>query len=274
MTELLIPFGIHCDTGAIVEPEDAPSGRACNCLCPGCKAPLISRHPAIKRIHFAHDSRLRHAKPEEDCPFSSAVAVAMMVREIAPMAIGKALRTPSLTLPQRFECCGEHQDIAITMAATNTIDQARSSVKILDRNVDVVLEIRGHRVLVDLVYSGKPSLALEEEQLKATNAAVLELDCDSFSLSSLTADRSLRFSDSVMIFLLQDGARHWRFHPKSPAAVRKAIEAHQCSMKNFRNSSASPKNYQCALCRTQWMQESSVNLLCPNGHSHLFAKEL
>ncbi|MCP4488613.1 MAG: hypothetical protein GY820_15065 [Gammaproteobacteria bacterium] len=44
MSELLIPFGIHRHSGDIVEPEDAPKGRACNCLCPGCKAPLLSRH--------------------------------------------------------------------------------------------------------------------------------------------------------------------------------------------------------------------------------------
>ncbi len=73
MTGLLIPFGLDRNTRDIVEPEDAARGRACNCICPGCAAPLLSRHPKENRIHFAHDSKHPEAKPEEECPFSSAV---------------------------------------------------------------------------------------------------------------------------------------------------------------------------------------------------------
>jgi hypothetical protein len=302
MSELLIPFGIHRDTGAIVEPEDAPKGRACDCLCPGCKAPLLSRHPKENRYHFAHDSRHEDAKPEEECPFSSAVAVAMMVRKIAEIANGKILKTPPLLRMNTFYCCGQSGFIEVTRGASNVIDNVQANVKVFGHHVDVVLEIRGYRILVDLVYEGKPSVFIEEEKLQANSAALLELDCDSFSMSTLKINRSLRFSESALDFLLSDGLRSWRFHPKTASALHKANEIHRCSSMGHRRgvvarygyqsvnqaitipeifeahlpdmAKREPTCYQCVVCGVQWMHDFSRSLLCPNGHGHLYAKEV
>lgn len=78
VAELLIPFGVDAASGLIVEPEDAERGQACNCVCPGCKAPLLSKHSVDRRRHFSHDSSRFDAKPIEKCPFNSAVAVAII----------------------------------------------------------------------------------------------------------------------------------------------------------------------------------------------------
>jgi hypothetical protein len=235
MSDLLIPFGIHRDTGTIVEPEDAPKGRACDCLCPGCKAPLLSRHPKEKRYHFAHDSHHENAKPDEECPFSSAVAVAMMVRKIGEETKGRVINTPPLLWMNTFDCCGESKFVEVTRGASNVIDNVHVNAKVFGHHVDIVLEIRGYRILVDLVYEGKPSIFIDEERLQANSAALLELDCDSFSMSALKSNRSLRFSESALVFLLGDGVRGWRFHPKIASASRKARELHRCSSVRHRS---------------------------------------
>ena len=180
MDELLIPFGIHRETGEIIEPEDASRGRACDCLCPGCKAPLLSRHSMVKRHHFAHDSSHQDARPLEECPFSAAVAVAMMAREVAELLIGKTLVTPSLEVCQGYPCCGDAEFLMVSHGAKNTIDSARSNVKAFDHHVDLLLEVKGYPILVVLVYEGKPLGMINEGQLQAGKAALLTLNCDSF----------------------------------------------------------------------------------------------
>jgi len=300
MSDLLIPFGIHRDTGVIVEPEDALKGRACGCLCPGCKSPLLSRHPKDKRYHFAHDSRHENAKPEEDCPFSSAVAVAMMVRKVAEETKGKVISTPPLLWMNTFDCCGVSTFVEVTQGASNVIDNVKINVKVFGHYVDIVLEIRGYSILVDLVHEGKPSIFIEEEKLQASSAALLELDCDSFSMSALKRDRSLRFSDSALVFLLSDGFRGWRFHPKTASALRKTRELHRCGSIGHRSDARSrygyrsvnqtitpfevfearvpdmierePACYQCVICGVQWMHDFNRSLVCPNGHGLLYCK--
>lgn len=288
MGELLIPFGIHKDTGEIVEPEDAPKGRDCNCICPGCKAPLLSRHPKEKRFHFAHDSRHEHAKPEEDCPFSSAVAVAMMVRELAADLGGKMLFTPPLDMSEHFHCCGQRAVVEISGGASNAIDDAQANVAAFDHHVDLKLVISGYPILVDLVYKGKPAIDANESELQSNKAGLLELNCDSFSISNFKNDRNVRFSEAVLDFVLNTGYRRWRFHPKTASALQKSRQEHRCIRQASQinkghwhhsgivskaptSTKIVPKRYLCVVCNREWVQDSSSAPDCPGCHSHLYA---
>ncbi|RLT87701.1 MULTISPECIES: hypothetical protein [unclassified Ketobacter] len=295
MSELLIPFGIHKITGEIVEPEDAPKGRACNCLCPGCKAPLLSRHPKEKRYHFAHDSRHKDAKPEEECPFNSAVAVAMMVREVAVQLVGEVLETPLLEVTEYHACCGNSELLQVSRGASNTIDKAQASVKVFDHHVDLLLEVGGYPILVDLVYKGKLPIMIDEGKLQDNKAALLTLNCDSFSISSLKKDRNLRFSEAVLAFVLREGLRDWAFHPKTASLLHQARRDHQCFKADRRGYSSGwsghfnpvvpakqklqtikrePVRFQCVMCGVEWVHDFSQGLRCPKCQSHLFAREL
>src|SRR5690606_155915 len=110
MKNLLIPFGIDKNTAQIIEPEDAVKGRSCNCDCPGCGAPLLSRHPRINRIHFAHDSKHPDALPDSDCPLSPMVALLMMLRHLAPRLIGELLYQNQYSVRVDFTCCNERAE--------------------------------------------------------------------------------------------------------------------------------------------------------------------
>lgn len=294
MSELLIPFGIEREAGEIIEPEDAPKGRACNCLCPGCKAPLLSRHPQVKRYHFAHDSRHKDAKPEVDCPFSSAVAVAMMVREVAAKTVGKTLVTPPLEVMEYYSCCGASDFLQVSHGARNTIDSAKVNVKAFGHHADLMLDIAGHPILVDLVYKGKPSILVNESELQSNKAALLTLDCHSFSISSLKSDRNLRFSEAVLAFVLQEGFKEWAVHPKTASVLERARRDHQCAKQEpYRyipkwkdhhrvapieqkpeSTKRKPVRYQCFICHVEWMHDFRQKLGCPKCQNHLYAREI
>ena len=228
MSDLLIPFGIHRETGDIVEPEDAVTGRACNCLCPGCKAPLLCKHPKKKRDHFAHDTRHQDARPEQKCPFSSAVAVAMMVRNIASEYVGKLLQTPALSVEERCSRCGVRKMIAVTGAASNRIDAAAANVSMHGHRFDLQLSVSGFPVMVDLVYRGKPAADIDERALQADRIAVLELNCDRFSIKALKKSRQIRFSQAIMAYFLNARNKSWRLHPRAQLLREQERQQHHC----------------------------------------------
>ncbi len=308
MYELLVPFGIHRESGKIVEPEDAPKGRACNCLCPGCKAPLLSRHPKVNRYHFAHDSKHESAKPEQSCPFSSTVAVAMMIRHLAPRLKGRVIQTPAYRLPLQFDCCWTNTPpVLVSRSAKVMIDQSSANFSDKSLRFDLCFKVGDYSILVDLVYRGKPSAALRVKKLNAARAGVLELDCSKFSIASLKADRSRRFSDAVIDFILKDGFRVWRYHPRQEARLKAAREKHRCQPRQkqsypvYSKSSTQPPNrvrsqnrtrsqdseqqkpvekpvisttYFCVLCNAEWIHRSNKDLECPGCHSHLYSRKV
>ncbi len=298
MGELLIPFGIHRESGSIVEPEDAAKGRACNCLCPGCKAPLLSRHPKINRYHFAHDTRHELAKPELECPFSSPVAVAMMVRELADSLTGLFIHTPNYQVLLKHPCCDKRHDwVQISHAACVEIAQSIANAE----HFDLKLKVGGYPILIDLVYKGKPATALDEVSLQTAKAGVLALDCDSFSMPLFRKGRSGRFSDAVTDFVLNTGKRKWCYHPRQVARLEAARESHQCR-RGFNPMSIrepytypepttvvhrkpekpqpspeklpEPKKYHCVLCDRDWVQHFIGPPNCPGCQSHLYAREV
>ncbi|NOR55194.1 MAG: hypothetical protein GQ531_03200 [Sulfurovum sp.] len=48
-----VPFGLK--DGVLYEPSQVDRGRACNCICPSCKKPLIAKKGEIRKKHFTHD---------------------------------------------------------------------------------------------------------------------------------------------------------------------------------------------------------------------------
>lgn len=75
--ELLVPFGLSLVDGRIYSPAEVPSGKACQCICPGCKEPLIARHPRLSdRVsHFAHT-------PNTDCATGVETAVHLAAKQL------------------------------------------------------------------------------------------------------------------------------------------------------------------------------------------------
>lgn len=299
---LLIPFGLNRKTKEIVEPEDAARGRACNCICPGCQAPLLSRHPKENRIHFAHDSKHPEAKPEEECPFSSAVAIAMMARELAESLPGKVFEIPDYEYEYSFDCCGDIETLQVTEQKCLTITSAKKKSQFAGQTFDLEISFGEAKILVDLFYKGKPPQIVENSEAFAEGkCGVLAISCDTFDVSALAENKSIRFSDAVLGFLLQTGFRRWRFHPRQLTLVAKLADSHQCrpsinaweGASDFEDDSElysggaydepaskndlkplppfEPKQYRCAMCQETWLQKEAGAPTCPKCNTHLFS---
>lgn len=304
MTGLLIPFGMDRNTKEIVEPEDAARGRVCNCICPGCHAPLLSRHPKENRIHFAHDSKHPEAKPEGECPFSSAVAIAMMARELAGSLPGKVFEIPDYYFKFCFGCCDVTKKSLVTSHKRLAITGASKKPSCAGQTFDLELSFGGAKILVDLFYKGKPPQLVENTEIFAEEkSGVVAISCDTFDVSTLAENKSIRFSDAVLDFLLEAGFRHWSFHPRQLTLAAKLTDSHKCqpSVKAWVGSidfkddlefglgdeyfepapkihSQSlpvfePKQYLCTMCKEAWLQKEAGPPTCPKCNTHLFAVE-
>lgn len=95
MAQVLIPFATHVATGKLVAVDDVPSGKACQCICPGCKTPLIARHypDGSRTSNFAHSGRKDFQQTKTECHYSYLVSVRSMAKQILSSI------TASMTLP-------------------------------------------------------------------------------------------------------------------------------------------------------------------------------
>lgn len=206
MDELLIPFGIDKTTEAIVEPEDAARGRACNCKCPMCGVPLMSRHPekGLTRKHFAHDTRNEQSGPKVECPLTSSASVAMMLRHVANKAIGHKIYTPAWNKSRSWE---------VTLEARNLITGCTAYHEQNGIEPDLVVEIGKHKIAVELKYTGRGQGKVKRHST-ADYSAVLYIDCDQFDPKPLRTNSNLRFSDAALEFLLGETGKKWTKHPR------------------------------------------------------------
>lgn len=302
MTGLLIPFGLDRNTRDIVEPEDAARGCACNCIYPGCQAPLLSHHPKENRIHFAHDSKHPEAKPEEECPFSSAVAIAMMARELVGSLPGKLFEIPDYEYEYSFDCCGAIEELLVTEQKRLTITSARKKPSSAGQTFDLELSFGEAKILVDLFYKGKPPQLVENTEVFAEGkSGMLAISCDTFDVSALAENKNIRFSDAVLEFLLKTAFRRWSFHPRQLTLTAKLADSHRCQpavkawvdLSDFEGDSEfsfndecfepapkidpqplpvfEPTQYRCAMCKETWLQKEAGAPICPKCNTHLFS---
>lgn len=55
MPEVKIPYGFEVTSARIIHIDEAVRGKACNCICPNCKSPLLARKGPENVNHFAHE---------------------------------------------------------------------------------------------------------------------------------------------------------------------------------------------------------------------------
>lgn len=304
--ELLIPFGISNKTGQIVEPDDAERGRACDCRCPGCDTPLLSRHPKDEavRMHFAHDSRHPEAIPSviSQCPFNGALAIALMAKHIANNLKGYAILLPELYVKVDYVDCIHEGYVKVASLNELQIDGVEIEVNQFGSTFDLRLFFGKYSILVWLLYKDRPLPQLNKDQLAALGkTGLLCVDIKSFNQKSF-ANGKRRFSEVVQDFLLHGGDREWVYHPKAEAAADEDRKRHRCN----RNASALssrwfegsfernnthvtvnknndikqltkaplPVRYQCVMCKKEWIHSVHGAPNCPKGCGHLFSRKL
>ena len=106
------------DLNRLLDVTDVPSGKACNCVCPSCKAPLIARHCTGEReSHFAHDPAFENEYNYSECALSYYVALKLMLKQI--LATADEICLPDFFIDEPY--CGEK--VEVTKARTLKFDK-------------------------------------------------------------------------------------------------------------------------------------------------------
>ncbi|UTV98796.1 hypothetical protein KDW99_16285 [Marinomonas rhizomae] len=263
--DLLIPFGLSNTTNEVIEPHEADRGRACDAYCPGCKTPLLSRHPqdTETRIHFAHDSRHPKAskKTIQDCPFNGPLAIALMARALAPQLSGESLSNPELNIRVSCKLCNsEIFTDSVSIKNSITIKKAESSYTKFGALFDLRIELGNASILIWLAYADRPLPEIEYKNLE--RIGVLKIDVNSFD--SFQFKRGTKsFQDSVKDFLLLDGKREWIYHPaEKKRATEKAKENnHSCVV------------FECSKCNSKWFHDVKKMPECPKKCAIRYTKK-
>lgn len=266
---LLIPFGLSSTTHEIIEPHEAERGRACNAYCPGCKTPLLSRHPqdSDTRIHFAHDSRHPKAskKTIENCPFNEPLAIALMARNLAPQLSGESLNSPELNIHASCKLCNsEIFKGSLTTNNSIVIKYAESSHSKLGALFDLRIELDNASLLIWLAYEDRPLPEIEYKKLERTG--VIKIDVNSFNFFQFKKGTK-SFQDSVKDFLLQDGKREWVYHPTEK---KRAMEKVRISEKE---SSHNCVVFECSKCNSKWFHDVKKMPKCQKKCAICYAKK-
>ncbi|WP_339674171.1 hypothetical protein [Dasania marina] len=128
-----------------------------------------------------------------------------------------------------FDCCSKPDYKAlVSLSAEVTIDSATHNYKHNGHVYDVALHIKGHLILVDLFYTGKPAIGLDKLNLSGEKVGILEINCDIFLAASLLKDRERRFSEAVKEFFQGGYAKVWKYHPREAAVMASEKQKHTC----------------------------------------------
>lgn len=245
-------------------------------MCPGCHAPVLSRHPKDKRFHFAHDTRHPDALPDAECPFSSIVALLMMVRHVLPDCAGKAFGLSPCSLMFYSSCCPKTSPQEIYVSTISSVVPTAIELNPLVGNMsfDAALVVGGHRIYVELFGGGRELFSINKPLLQNLKAGVISINVYELAAlvsESLDANLKIRFSDVVLECLLKPDSKSWRFHPNEQSVGGLARAEHKCGVPIYRLPALRElalrqqlKVLHCLACLGEWAWFPSSYSGCPS----------
>jgi hypothetical protein len=297
MKKLLIPFGVHRETGEYTDPEDAINGRKCDCLCPGCEAPLKAIHPSVKRAHFAHDSRHPEFVPERECPLSSVVALAMMMRHVGTLCVGKQFELNPYEIIVPFPCCpGSYEHTIVSDVPHVQVNEVVLDPTLGETTFDLRLKVGERYLYVDLYHHNKPAKTINPELHFAERSGVVGINCDEFYLWMHDHDNAKqKYSELVLSNLLSATCKEWLYHPRQDAAIAIKKSSHKCKLSQSRNTYPTgdstnhyvtthwqeqapayvpirhePVKVKCVVCLSVWDWVPGTSQACTGCKTHLY----
>jgi cellobiose-specific phosphotransferase system component IIB len=107
---LRVPFGQK--NGRMVSPDQVESGRACNCACPGCGAPLIAKKGEQNVWHFAHDGPA--------CASGAETALHLMAKQV--LAAERSIQLPAVEVSiSAVDVLGELQTVSTILVGPQNV---------------------------------------------------------------------------------------------------------------------------------------------------------
>ena len=215
--QLRVPFGLQDDT--LVEPCQVSNGKACGCICPACKRPLIARQGA-KTPHFAH-------APGEDCAGALETAVHLAAKKI--IAARQEIRLPAVTYSNpyaRYNYAERERTKTIYVERIVKLDAVAVEYWLGDMRPDIVANIAGQDHLVEIAVTHFVDFG-KKEKIRQRQLPAFEIDAGALK-------NSFTFATLTDLLYVAPYTAEWLYHPRTEAlaledqqkdlAIQKAIE--------------------------------------------------
>lgn len=120
---LRVPFGLK--DGRMVTPAEVMSGRACDCVCPGCSVPLQARKGEQNVWHFAHDGRA--------CTTGAETAIHRMAKQI--LAAERTIKLPAVQVTlSAVDAFGRERTVSALLAKPHVASYATVDLEVAHAN--------------------------------------------------------------------------------------------------------------------------------------------
>ncbi|OYY94433.1 MAG: hypothetical protein B7Y41_06250 [Hydrogenophilales bacterium 28-61-23] len=215
MTVLRLPFAIRLSDNQLVSAVEVPRGAACNCICPGCRNPLLARQGTEREWHFAHV----HAS---DC----ADGYEKSVHELAKQRIQqqKLLLLPAIEVSaQGWDAYGRlvEEKQLVMEARSVSLDDCKKSLPHGVVTPDLTGRRQDREILVEITVFHR-LMPDKQARLVETGVPSFEINLGVFQIQQATLERL----DAELFENPKN--RLWIWHPKQEAAqttVEAAVEA-------------------------------------------------
>lgn len=208
MSSTKIPFGLL--GGHLKRAMDVPNGLACDCLCPGCRSPLIAANQGLRYVpHFRHATSV-------DCQGAYETALHRAAKEL--LLASMEVLTPEFR--QYVTAGGNHlisgKSVSIPGALVSA-DQAKSEVVMQGVIPDVVYVIGGHQLLIEIHVAHKVD-AHKQQVLRTLDQSSFEIDLRHLPIESVVDPKAFAFE-----VLHNPKNRHWLHSRLGARLVGKAV---------------------------------------------------
>lgn len=208
MINLLLPFAMRRTDGELVAPEEVSRGLSCDCACPECQRPVVSKQGTEKVWHFAH-----HGAEACDRGYEKAVheQAKRLLRDRRTLVLPplEALQLATNAFGRMIEAREQVFEGRIV-----TLDECRFDVQRGAVTTDVLGVLKGREIQVELTVFHR-LMPNKIERLAATGVATLEIDLSEFKHCQATRARL----EQAMFERV--GNRRWIFHPFLAEAERR-----------------------------------------------------
>jgi len=292
-----IPFGLRESDEAIVDVYAVKRGRACGCVCPSCRTPLIARQGEEKVWHFAHASRDVYDRTTQECDFSFYVSVRLMARQLIGSRLTLALPDYRSRVTQYVEDLHQTRtlDYLVTEARSVELEHVEVETSFADVAVDVKGKVGDFDFVIYLVHPGRV-VPTELESLDGAKAGVVAIDLQGMAGAlARVKEAGGTYSQALGEFLAKNiASKRWVYHPRN-AMMRQQAQAelaqsiarevdemrHRLSVgKAMTTESGRPMaatkhqakrqvQCECLFCGTKWDGHDPGLNNCPKCRTHL-----
>lgn len=211
-SSLRVPFGLSKSDGRLYEPRDVSLGKACGCICPGCREQLYAKHCWESSVvpHFAH-------APGTDCRSGFESAVHLAAKQLIDAE--RKLLFPALSAKyETYDALGRfHEPVQqIVSLGERDLTDVRLERQVENVRPDLLVAAEGlGTVMVEVAVTHFVD-ATKLDKVAGLGIPLLEID--------LSAQRTATFESLREVLFADHSLKRWLFHPELKDAERRLEE--------------------------------------------------